>query len=65
MRSESEPLDPIKKDTLAANAYLLAMPGTPCVFYRHWLDHKQAIKAMIEVRRAAGINQHVCVFCGG
>ena len=55
MRSESEPLDPIKKDTLAANAYLLAMPGTPCVFYRHWLDHKQAIKAMIEVRRAAGI----------
>ena len=55
MRSASEPLDPIKKDTLAANAYLLAMPGTPCVFYRHWLDHKQAIKAMIEVRRAAGI----------
>ena len=54
-RSASEPLDPIKKDTLAANAYLLAMPGTPCVFYRHWLDHKQAIKAMIEVRRAAGI----------
>ena len=54
-RSETEPLDPIKKDTLAANAYLLSMPGTPCVFYRHWLDHKQAIKAMIEVRRAAGI----------
>ena len=54
-RSASEPLDPIKKDTLAANAYLLAMPGTPCVFYRHWLDHKQAIKAMIEVRRAAGV----------
>ena len=43
-RSASEPLDPIKKDTLAANAYLLAMPGTPCVFYRHWLDHKQAIQ---------------------
>ena len=28
--------DPIKKDTLAANAYLLAMPGTPCVFFTHW-----------------------------
>ena len=47
--------DPIKKDTLAANAYLLAMPGTPCVFFTHWLDCKRDIKAMIDVRRAAGI----------
>lgn len=31
-RSASEQNDPIRKDTLAANAYLLAMPGTPCVF---------------------------------
>ena len=34
-RSAKEPLDPIKKDTLAANAYLLAMPGTPCIFQPH------------------------------
>ena len=47
--------DPLKKDTLAANAYLLAMPGTPCVFLTHWIDCKQSIKAMIDVRRAAGI----------
>ena len=47
--------DPLKKDTLAANAYLLAMPGTPCVFFTHWIDCKQSIKAMIDVRRAAGI----------
>ncbi len=47
--------DPIKKDTLAANAYLLAMPGTPCVFLTHWIDCKKEIKAMIDVRRAAGI----------
>ena len=47
--------DPIKKDTLAANAYLLAMPGTPCVFFTHWIDCKQSIKAMIDVRRFAGI----------
>lgn len=47
--------DPIKKDTLAANAYLLAMPGTPCVFFRHWIDCKQDIKAMIDARHAAGI----------
>ena len=48
--------DPINRDTLAANAYLLAMPGTPCVFYKHWLDCKQSIKAMIDVRKAAGIH---------
>lgn len=47
--------DPIKADTLAANAYLLAMPGTPCVFFKHWQDYKQDIKAMIGVRKAAGI----------
>lgn len=48
--------DPIKKDTLAANAYLLAMPGTPCVFFRHWIDCKKDIKAMIDVRHAVGIH---------
>ena len=47
--------DPIKSDTLAANAFLLAMPGTPCVFFTHWIDCKQDIKAMIDVRKAAGI----------
>lgn len=47
--------DPLKKDTLAANAYLLAMPGTPCIFFTHWIDCKQSIKAMIDVRRFAGI----------
>lgn len=48
--------DPIKKDTLAANAYLLAMPGTPCVFFRHWIDCKRDIKSMIDVRKAVGIH---------
>ena len=47
--------DPIKKDTLAANAYLLAMPGTPCVFLTHWKAYKEDIKAMINARKAAGI----------
>ena len=47
--------DPIKKDTLAANAYLLAMPGTPCVFLTHWKAYKQEIKSMIDVRKLAGI----------
>ncbi len=53
-RSNAEQ-DPIRKDTLAANAYLLAMPGTPCVFLTHWMAYKQEIKAMIDARKAAGI----------
>ncbi len=53
-RSNAEQ-DPIRKDTLAANAYLLAMPGTPCVFLTHWMAYKQEIKAMIDSRKAAGI----------
>ena len=48
--------DPLKKDTLAANAYLLAMPGTPCIFLTHWIDCKQALKGMIDVRRLVGIH---------
>jgi len=47
--------DPLKKDTLAANAYLLAMPGTPCIFMTHWKAYKSEIKAMIEARKLAGI----------
>jgi len=54
-RSATEQQDPIRKDTLAANAYLLAMPGTPCVFLPHWKAYKQEIKAMIDARKAAGI----------
>lgn len=47
--------DPIRRDTLAANAYLIAMPGTPCVFYTHWLAYKNEIKAMVDARKTAGI----------
>lgn len=54
-RSSSEQQDPIRRDTLAANAYLLAMPGTPCVFFTHWLEYKDEIGAMISARKAAGI----------
>lgn len=54
-RSAGAPQDPVKKDTLAANAFLLAMPGTPCVFLKHWQAYKPEIKAMIEARKLAGI----------
>lgn len=54
-RSESEQNDPLRKDTIAANAYMLAMPGTPCIFQPHWRAYKQEIKSMIEARKLAGI----------
>lgn len=54
-RSATEQLDPIRRDTLAANAYLLAMPGTPCVFLKHWQAYKPEIKNMIGLRKFAGI----------
>ena len=47
--------DPIRKDTIAANAFMLAMPGTPCVFLKHWKDYKQEIANMVAVRKAVGI----------
>ncbi len=54
-RSAEKQQDPIRKDTLAANAYMLASCGTPCVFYKHWLDCKKDIKMMINARQIAGI----------
>ncbi len=47
--------DPIRTNIEAANAYLLAMPGTPCIFLKHWIDYKENIKQMIYARQLAGI----------
>lgn len=54
-RSETEQNDPLRKDTIAANAYMLAMPGTPCIFQPHWRDYKPELKEMIAARKYAGI----------
>lgn len=54
-RSESEQNDPLRKDTIAANAYMLAMPGTPCIFQPHWNAYKSEMKEMIAARKYAGI----------
>ena len=49
-----------KKDYLgtnicAANAYILMMPGTPCLFLKHWQSNKGTLKRLIAIRKAAGI----------
>ncbi len=54
-RDASNPQDPINQYVEAANAYMLAMPGTPCVFLKHWMSYKESIKQMIYARQLAGI----------
>ena len=51
----------MKDRLLQANAYILSMPGVPCVFYPHWYIHKEAIKAMISARKAAGVHSESAV----
>ncbi len=54
-RDSYNPQDPINQYVEAANAYMLAMPGTPCVFLKHWQTYKESIKQMIYARQLAGI----------
>ncbi len=56
VRPDGSSNGPLSKDTLAANAYMMAMPGTPCVFMKHWLAYKQEISTMVAIRKAVGIS---------
>ena len=51
----------IKNAILQANAYILMMPGVPCVFYPHWAKYKEQISALIAVRKLAGIHSESAV----
>lgn len=46
----------LHSNIVAANAFILTMPGTPCVFLEHWRSYKEEIKALIKARQAAGIH---------
>ena len=46
---------------MRCNAYILSMPGVPCVFYPHWVKYKENIKKMITARRRAGIHSESSV----
>ncbi|MBR5673264.1 MAG: chitobiase/beta-hexosaminidase C-terminal domain-containing protein [Muribaculaceae bacterium] len=54
-RDANNQQDPIRDNVEAANAFLLSMPGTPCIFLKHWMDYKESIKQMIYVRQLAGL----------
>ena len=45
-----------KDRVLGANAFILSMPGVPCVFYPHWAKYKDAIGKMVLARKAAGVH---------
>ena len=47
--------DYLGNNICAANAYILAMPGTPCLFLKHWQSNKGTLKRLIALRKAAGI----------
>lgn len=43
-------------NVLAANAFILMSPGTPCVFLVHYQQNKNAIQRLIDIRNAVGIH---------
>lgn len=43
-------------DVVAANAFILFSPGTPCVYLPHWTAHKEELGKLIELRNAVGIH---------
>lgn len=49
------------KKVLQANAFILMMPGVPCVFYPHWVDYQDDLSYMIALRKAAGIHSESVV----
>lgn len=55
-RTDNGSNDKLHNNILAANAFILALPGTPCIFYQHWKWYETELKKMITARKKAGIN---------
>ena len=43
-------------NVVAANAFILCSPGTPCVFLPHYKNNKAAIQRLIDVRNSVGLH---------
>jgi alpha-amylase len=54
-RRDEGKTDYLGNNICAANAYILTMPGTPCLFLPHWQSFKGTLKRLIALRKAAGI----------
>ena len=53
--------DAVKDRLLQAHAYILAMPGVPCVFYPYWKKYKNEIAPMVLARKAVGLHSESAV----
>lgn len=51
----------LKDRLMQANAFMLSMPGVPCVFYPHWAKYKEDLKPMINARHLAGVHSESAV----
>ncbi len=60
-RAASDGGAPLYANVEAANAYILSLPGTPCVWWKHWVTYKTAIKKLILIRKAVGINNQSAI----
>ena len=50
-----------KNKILQANAYILMLPGVPCVFWPHWKSYPDEISALIALRKKAGIHSESAI----
>ena len=51
----------IKKRVVEAYAYILMLPGVPCVFWPHWKRCQDEINALIAIRKEAGIHSESAI----
>ena len=58
---QSSNYDCLKTNIMPANAFILTMPGTPCIFYKHYLVYTDAINNCIKARRAAGVHNQSAI----
>lgn len=52
---------PLYNNIEAANAYILTMPGTPCIWLGHWKNYKNTLKKLITIRKAVGISNQSAI----
>ena len=50
-----------KAQIVQAYAYILSMPGVPCVFWPHWKHYQTEISQFIQIRKLAGIHSESAV----
>lgn len=51
----------LSNNIMAANAFILAMPGTPCIFLKHYQVYGAEMRNCIKARRAAGVHNQSAI----